>query len=144
MDLEILFLGMLKVKSNVKSFLTNLVLWRQLKKLKYMSSAGIWIIEKQCMFKKRGSYDHLGIIQNNVEFMLVTCISMEPFIWFQLVQFCGIDLYNVHLVEKFAYDMRLIEQFLRILQQFCRYCDSACCLVLKAYLFCHILFLEWV
>jgi hypothetical protein len=43
--------------------------------------------------------------------MLVTCVSMESFIWFQLVLFYGIDVYIVHLVEKFTYGMRLIEQF---------------------------------
>lgn len=31
-------------------------------------------------------------------FMLVTCVSMEPFIWFQLVLFYGIDVYIVHLI----------------------------------------------
>lgn len=33
-----------------------------------MSSASIWIIKKQGMFKKRGWYADIGIIQNTVEF----------------------------------------------------------------------------
>ena len=64
------------------------------------------------MFKNRGWYADIGMIQNTLEFHasylrihgIFHLVSTCPVLWCRYI-------YIVHLVEKFAYGMRLIDQF---------------------------------